>query len=321
MMDITVLIALACIILVIIFILTFFLNRRKTPEVNERPRPVPNRIRDGAPRRAQMARNRGARLRANVNERPRPVPNRIRDGAPRRAQMARNRGARLRANVAHQEVQESDEDNEIEKEDIELPDGKIGAKKRAKLEAKAEKKAAREAEEVLRAEKKKKAELADEERKKAEEKEKEEQKKLEEEEKRAKEEKERQEYEEYLKMKEAFAIEEEGFEEGEQGDEQNLLQEFVNYIKANKVVVIEDLAGQFKLKTQSAIDRIKDLQKDDILTGVIDDRGKFIYVSAEEMEAVAKFIKQRGRVSIAELAENSNKLINLSPCTTSQIVN
>lgn len=29
-----------------------------------RPRPVPNRIRDGAPRRAQMVRNRGARLRA-----------------------------------------------------------------------------------------------------------------------------------------------------------------------------------------------------------------------------------------------------------------
>lgn len=36
---------------------------------------------------------------------------------------------------------------------MELPDGKIGAKKKAKLEAKAEKKAAREVEEKLRAEK------------------------------------------------------------------------------------------------------------------------------------------------------------------------
>lgn len=219
--------------------------------------------------------------------------------------------------AVHQEDAESEGDNEAPAhEDVELPDGKLGAKKRAKLEAKAEKKAAREAEEQLRAQKKKESALAEEERRKQEEREKAEEKRREEEEKRAKEEKERREYEEYLKMKEAFSVEEEGFEEGEEGDQQNLLQEFVNYIKTNKVVVLEDLAAQFKLKTQAAIDRIKDLQSDNILTGVIDDRGKFIYVSQLEMEAVAKFIKQRGRVSIAELAENSNKLINLTPSTT-----
>lgn len=193
-------------------------------------------------------------------------------------------------------------------------DQKIGAKKRAKMEAKAEKKAAREAEEQARKEKKKREQQAEDERKKAEEKERAEEKQKEEEEKRAREEKERREYEEYLKMKEAFSVEEEGYEEGgEEGDEKNMLQEFVSYIKEQKVVLIEDLAAHFKLKTQAAIDRIKDLQKDNILSGVIDDRGKYIYVSQEEMEAVAKFIRQRGRVSIQELAENSNQLINLTP--------
>ena len=49
------------------------------------------------------------------------------------------------------------------------------------------------------------------------------------------------------------------------------------------------------------------------MSGVVDDRGKFIYISREELEAVAKFIRQRGRVSIAELAESSNKLINITP--------
>jgi hypothetical protein len=44
---------------------------------------------------------------------------------------------------------------------------------------------------------------------------------------------------------------------------------------------------------------------------VIDDRGKFIFISQEELEAVGKFITQRGRVSISELAENSNRLISL----------
>lgn len=202
-----------------------------------------------------------------------------------------------------------------EEPDTEMFDAKIGAKKRAKMEAKAEKKAQREAEEQVRQDRKKREQQAEEERKKIEDKERAEEKRIEEEEKKAREEKERKEYEEYLKMKEAFSVEEEGYEEGEDGDEQNLLQEFVTYIKNQKVVLIEDLAARFKLKTQAAIDRIKDLQSDNILSGVIDDRGKFIYVSQEEMEAVAKFIKQRGRVSIQELAENSNQLINLTPIT------
>lgn len=202
-----------------------------------------------------------------------------------------------------------------EEPDTEIFDAKIGAKKRAKLEAKAEKKAAREAEETARQERRKREDKAEEERKKVEEKERAEEKRKEEEERREREEKERKEYEDYLKMKEAFSVEEEGYEEGEAGDEQNLLQEFVAYIKNQKVVLIEDLAARFKLKTQAAIDRIKDLQNDNILSGVIDDRGKFIYVSQDEMEAVAKFIRQRGRVSIQELAENSNQLINLTPIT------
>ena len=46
---------------------------------------------------------------------------------------------------------------------------------------------------------------------------------------------------------------------------------------------------------------------------MIDDRGKFIYITMEELESVAKFIRQHGRVSISELAESSNRLINLNP--------
>ena len=46
-----------------------------------------------------------------------------------------------------------------------------------------------------------------------------------------------------------------------------------------------------------------------------DDRGKFIYISEDELAAVAKFIKQRGRVTITELAECSNSLINLKSST------
>ncbi|KAL7723667.1 hypothetical protein ACLKA6_007997, partial [Drosophila palustris] len=129
----------------------------------------------------------------------------------------------------------------------------------------------------------------------------------------AKEERERKEHEEYLKMKAAFSIEEEGYEEGDADEKENLLADFIQYIKDNKVVLLEDLATAFKLKTQQAIERIQELQSNGTITGVIDDRGKFIYISEAELSAVAKFIKQRGRVSIAELAESSNNLINLTP--------
>ena len=60
---------------------------------------------------------------------------------------------------------------------------------------------------------------------------------------------------------------------------------------------------------QEVIDRVRTLQEEGVLTGVMDDRGKFIYITQEEYEAVAKFIKQRGRVSIAELSESINQVI------------
>lgn len=61
---------------------------------------------------------------------------------------------------------------------------------------------------------KKKLEVEEAERLKQKEQEAAEEKQREEEERKAKEEKERREYEEYLKMKEAFQVEEEGYEEG-----------------------------------------------------------------------------------------------------------
>ncbi|RWS14007.1 hypothetical protein B4U79_06772 [Dinothrombium tinctorium] len=200
-------------------------------------------------------------------------------------------------------------------EEIALPiDGKLGAKKRRKLEMKAEKRAAREREAEEREERKRRQAEIEERRRAEEERARLEEQQREEEEKKAKEEKERQEHEEYLKLKESFAIEEEGFDEDEQNDDnQNKLLNFINYIKENKVVLLEDLAGHFKMKTQDVINRVNELLAQELLVGVIDDRGKFIYITKEELESVAKFIKRRGRVAITELVESSNTLIKLQP--------
>lgn len=222
----------------------------------------------------------------------------------------------MQGNVNHQQHEEDSrivhEDNDDASDKIEVPDYKLGTKKRAKLAAKAEKKLHREAAERDREERKKHEQLAQEEKDKQAERERVEQLQAEEAERKTREEKERREHEEYLRMKEAFSIEEEGYQD-ENKDEENLLQEFIQYIKENKVLVLEDLAAHFGLKTASVIERIQELQANGRLTGVIDDRGKFIYISEDELQTVVKFVRQRGRVSIAELAENSNNLISLAP--------
>lgn len=230
------------------------------------------------------------------------------DDGPRRPA---GRPVRARNRNANRDQSEEEDDDPLADE-IAMPDGKIGAKKRKKLEMKAEKRAARERELEDREEKKQRQALIEEERKREDELRKQEEKKREDEEKRLKEEKEQQELEEYLKLKEAFAVEEEGYDEDtNEGETQNKLHVFIEYIKNQKVVLLEDLAGHFQMKTQDAINRVQDLLAQEILVGVIDDRGKFIYIEKEELEAVAKFIKQRGRVSITELMESSVNLINL----------
>lgn len=265
-----------------------------------------------------------SKVKPETGARPRAVVQR--DGGPGRVQAVRNQRARMRANAArHQAALVEEEPGVAEEIDEESPpeaprleiDDKMGAKKRAKIEAKLEKRKAREAEEIMREMKKKKDEEHEQERKKIEEKEEEEERKREEAERLAEEERKRKEQEEYEALKAAFTIEGEGFEENEEEDHENLLRNFIEYIKAQKVVLLEDLAAHFKLKTQAAIDRITELQASGDLTGVIDDRGKFIYISQKELEDVAKFIKQRGRVSITELAECSNNLIDLNPVAVS----
>lgn len=234
---------------------------------------------------------------------------------PRRALIARNQrhrattSAAAAAAAAHES--DSDDDGNTDARTNVISDEKMGAKKRAKLEAKAEKRQQRETEQQLREERKKREELIEEERRKDEKREADAERKREEVERLARAEQERREHEEYLKMKAAFQVEEEGFDECDEDEKENLLRTFIEYIQEHKVVVLEDLATQFKLKTQAAIDRITDLQESGTLTGVIDDQGKFIYISDKELSDIAGFIQQRGRVSITELAESSNSLVNL----------
>ncbi|KAK6315944.1 DDRGK domain-containing protein 1 [Coregonus clupeaformis] len=297
-MDIVVyLIAAAILIVLIVFAVKV---RGKTEEADrEQRQDVLPRV--AAPR-PQVAEERGVgmpRRRRNLNSRVM---------AQRRAQRDASDNEDSPVEEVAMEEQEEEEEQQFQ------ATGKLGAKKQRKLEEKQAKRAQREAELAEREERKKMQELREQERSKEDEKERQQEQKEEEEERRAKEEQEKKEEEEYLRLKESFVVEEQGeADDVTEEESRNLLQEFIQYIKDSKVVLLEDLASHFGMRTQDAIARLQDLLADGELTGVIDDRGKFISITPEELNAVAQFIKQRGRVSISELAQASNSLINLTP--------
>ncbi len=67
------------------------------------------------------------------------------------------------------------------------------------------------------------------------------------------------------------------------------------------------------MSTKDAITRIEQLQDQSRLSGITDDRGKFIHITEQEFESIAKFILAKGRVSRQDLLNEANKLIRLEP--------
>eukprot|EP00884_Botryococcus_braunii_P000664 jgi/Botrbrau1/10599/Bobra.0358s0018.1 len=116
---------------------------------------------------------------------------------------------------------------------------------------------------------------------------------------------------EAAKWMDQISLEQEGADADEHEQGEGLLAAFVDYIQTRKTVKLDELAAEFGLRIQDAIDRVQELESQGRISGVMDDRGKFIYISREEMEKVADFIRARGRVAISELANRSNDFIDL----------
>jgi DDRGK domain-containing protein 1 len=95
----------------------------------------------------------------------------------------------------------------------------------------------------------------------------------------------------------------------EAGEEQ--LTRMVEYLQNRKTAALEEVAAEFGLRTSEVVSKVQSLESEGRITGIMDDRGKFIYISTEEMTAVAEFIRNKGRIAIAELASKSARFIDL----------
>ncbi|CAK5099866.1 unnamed protein product [Meloidogyne enterolobii] len=127
----------------------------------------------------------------------------------------------------------------------------------------------------------------------------------------------------------SFNISEQGFdnENNEEDDPTEFTSKLLEYLRKRKVVHVDQVSSNFHLKPDVTIERINSLLEEKLITGVFDDRGSiskkfeksfpnflglFIFISPEELNNVAKFITQRGRVALSEIAENSSKLISFA---------
>jgi hypothetical protein len=144
------------------------------------------------------------------------------------------------------------------------------------------------AEEERRAQRKAREEQEEAERLKRKQDEKEQERLEREDEERRKKEREERELEEFNKWKSSIEVEAEGSAKAEQEEKKAKLAFFADHVKKEKVVLLEDLAITFSLQTQEVIDELTKAEDEGRLTGVIDERGKYIYISPEEMDSVVR---------------------------------
>eukprot|EP00922_Rhytidocystis_sp_ex-Travisia-forbesii_P066126 GHVS01098192.1.p1 GENE.GHVS01098192.1~~GHVS01098192.1.p1 ORF type:complete len:326 (-),score=98.83 GHVS01098192.1:305-1282(-) len=120
----------------------------------------------------------------------------------------------------------------------------------------------------------------------------------------------------YNKWKGMFAVEGEGESSSAKDAEGEglLLTRFVNYVMLRKTAEVEEIAAEFDMKTPEVINRLQELEKCGRLTGIFDERGKFIYITPEEMSEVAQFLQAKGRITIStDLVAACNRIIRLAP--------
>ena len=146
----------------------------------------------------------------------------------------------------------------------------------------------------------------------------EEKKKLEETLQKVKEEQQKKEDEIYNQWKDMIKIGEEGEEKKNFSDE-NVINEFLNYIKRRKVVSLEDLSGVFKISPNELVEKLNQFEKEGRILGIIDDRGKYIYVTEKEMNMIENLFIRRGRINKMDLIKECNKIIKFEPTEEDKI--
>ena len=142
--------------------------------------------------------------------------------------------------------------------------------------------------------------------------------KLQEEIKKVQEEQKKKDDEIYNQWKDMMKVGEEG-EEKMDFKKEEVINKFLDYIKIRKVVSLEDISGTFKLSTNDIVMKLNQFEQEGRILGIIDDRGKYIYITEKEIGLIEKMFMNRGRISKADLIKECNRLIRFEPTEEDKI--
>lgn len=114
----------------------------------------------------------------------------------------------------------------------------------------------------------------------------------------------------YQEWSQSIAVTDVGHEVLAPTQEEALNEKLIDQIQCDKVVELAEVAATLGIRTRECIDRVRKLESSGRLTGVFDDRGKFIHISDTEMQRFAAFIQDHGRVRLEDLAAQSPLLMD-----------
>jgi hypothetical protein len=91
------------------------------------------------------------------------------------------------------------------------------------------------------------------------------------------------------------------------------VEKWIEELKETRTMEIEKVAISFGLSSNEVTDRIRQLIREGRVAGVIDETaGRFIYLTDEELRVIASTVKERGSVTLSEVAEICNTVLDES---------
>ena len=78
-------------------------------------------------------------------------------------------------------------------------------------------------------------------------------------------------------------------------------------------MLLEDLAAEFKMLSKDVVSQIDELEQSGRLTGITDDKGKYIHITNEEFDRIAAYLKTKGRINRVQLLQEANRIIRMVP--------
>ena len=112
-----------------------------------------------------------------------------------------------------------------------------------------------------------------------------------------------------------FSVEEVGQHKLSEDEERKKIQalnrQLIAVLRKNKLSLLQDLSHKFKLSTKDMVSKIQELEQASSISGIFDERGKYLVIEGDEWQSIKNYITARGRVKKTDIMTECAKLIKI----------